>query len=320
MLVDDFLPAYDVSDSVATVAAADVAAAWTALTEVDLIEVGRRKPMVGMLGGLRMLPDLAGEVELCLDDAGLRIRFKAGEGIAGWVASHLQTAIVNDPLTDPRFVANPGMSHQIRAIICVPLYAMSLCAGVFNVHSPSRSFRMSNGPNSSFGSVKRVSRYSNVRPSSRRPSSCTSADFAVPGGPEVDELRFSYFGHQRLYADSREADTAALSYFGLRDRKTNKLSLMRRETRRLQADRLEAVAGETDLLCDDVVRLELSYYDHIKKEWVDSWRTSQADGTPNRLPTRVRVRLIIRDDQGEELAFLTESRLGMFQALDTSPH
>ncbi len=59
MLVDDFLPAYDVSDSVATVAAADVAAAWTALTEVDLIEVGRRKPMVGMLGGLRMLPDLA---------------------------------------------------------------------------------------------------------------------------------------------------------------------------------------------------------------------------------------------------------------------
>lgn len=137
---------------------------------------------------------------------------------------------------------------------------------------------------------------------------------------EVDELRFSYFGHQRLYADSRESDTAALSYFGLRDRKTNKLSLMRRETRRLQADRLESVAGETDLLCDDVVRLELSYYDHIKKEWVDSWRTSQADGTPNRLPTRVRVRLVIRDDQGEELAFLTESRLGMFQALDTSPH
>jgi hypothetical protein len=59
MLVDDFLPAYDVSDSVATVAAAGAGAAWDALTEVDLIEVGRRKPVVGMLGGLRMLPDLA---------------------------------------------------------------------------------------------------------------------------------------------------------------------------------------------------------------------------------------------------------------------
>lgn len=75
-----------------------------------------------------------------LDDAGLHIRFKAGEGLAGWAASHLQTAVVNDPLTDPRFVANPGMSHTIKAIVCVPLYAMSLCSGVFNVHSANRTF------------------------------------------------------------------------------------------------------------------------------------------------------------------------------------
>lgn len=137
---------------------------------------------------------------------------------------------------------------------------------------------------------------------------------------EVDELRFSYFGHQRLYADAREADTAAVAYFGLRDRtQGRKLSLMRRETRRLQADKLENLAGETDLLCDDVVRLELSYYDHVKKEWVDGWRTSQADGTPNRLPTRVRIKLVIRDDQGEDLPFLTESRLGMFNLLGKYP-
>jgi hypothetical protein len=59
LLVDDFLPVYDVSDSVATVVEADVQAAWGALMEVDLIEVGRRKPMVGLLGAMRMLPELA---------------------------------------------------------------------------------------------------------------------------------------------------------------------------------------------------------------------------------------------------------------------
>lgn len=58
MLVDDFLPVYDVSDTVATVVDADVATAWDALMAVDLIDVGRRRPLVAALGALRMLPDL----------------------------------------------------------------------------------------------------------------------------------------------------------------------------------------------------------------------------------------------------------------------
>jgi len=58
MIVDDFLPIYDVSDAVATVVEADAQTTWDALMEVDLVEVGRRRPMVAMLGALRMLPDI----------------------------------------------------------------------------------------------------------------------------------------------------------------------------------------------------------------------------------------------------------------------
>lgn len=58
MIVDDFLPVYDVSDSMATVVHADVATTWEALLDVDLVEVGRRRPMVGLLGALRALPDI----------------------------------------------------------------------------------------------------------------------------------------------------------------------------------------------------------------------------------------------------------------------
>jgi hypothetical protein len=57
MLVDEFLPVYDVSDAVATVVDADIATTWDALMDVDLIEVGRKRPMVGILGGIRILPD-----------------------------------------------------------------------------------------------------------------------------------------------------------------------------------------------------------------------------------------------------------------------
>src|SRR4051812_106497 len=62
MLLDEFMPVYDVSDAVATVVEADLAATWAALMEVDLIDVGRKRPLVVVLGALRMLPDLVGHL------------------------------------------------------------------------------------------------------------------------------------------------------------------------------------------------------------------------------------------------------------------
>lgn len=91
MLVDEFLPVYDVSDSVATVVEANLQTTWDALMDVDLIEVGRRRPMVAVLGALRALPDvvshvLHGEMPAPLP-AQLRLRdtttIPLGEG--GWV-------------------------------------------------------------------------------------------------------------------------------------------------------------------------------------------------------------------------------------------
>ncbi len=58
MLLDEFLPIYDVSDSVATVVEADVQRTWDALMAVDLIEVGRRRPLTGALGALRAMPEV----------------------------------------------------------------------------------------------------------------------------------------------------------------------------------------------------------------------------------------------------------------------
>ena len=58
MIADDFLPVFDVSDEIAVVSTASPSAAWDALTEVDLIEVGRRKPLVGLLGAVRILPEV----------------------------------------------------------------------------------------------------------------------------------------------------------------------------------------------------------------------------------------------------------------------
>jgi hypothetical protein len=59
---DEFLPTYDVSDAVAVVVQADPARTWDALMAADLIELGRRRPLVGALGALRGLPELVTRV------------------------------------------------------------------------------------------------------------------------------------------------------------------------------------------------------------------------------------------------------------------
>jgi hypothetical protein len=62
VFADDFLPVYDVSDEVATVVDADPGAVWEALLDADLLEVGRRVPLAGVLGALRVLPELVGHL------------------------------------------------------------------------------------------------------------------------------------------------------------------------------------------------------------------------------------------------------------------
>jgi hypothetical protein len=57
-LVDEFLPDYDFSDEIGTVVAADPAITWEALMQADLIAVGRQRPLAGLLGAIRILPDV----------------------------------------------------------------------------------------------------------------------------------------------------------------------------------------------------------------------------------------------------------------------
>jgi hypothetical protein len=59
---DEFLPHFDESDTVAITVDAPPARVWQTLLDTDLIEVGRRKPMVGLLGGLRALPQVVVEL------------------------------------------------------------------------------------------------------------------------------------------------------------------------------------------------------------------------------------------------------------------
>jgi hypothetical protein len=89
-LADRYLPTFDVSDEVAVIVDADARTTWDALMDADLIEVGRRRPLVGVLGALRVLPELVshalhGEgIPSGPDRARLRDLANLPSGSGGW--------------------------------------------------------------------------------------------------------------------------------------------------------------------------------------------------------------------------------------------
>lgn len=143
--------------------------------------------------------------------------------------------------------------------------------------------------------------------------------FEASSRADVDELTFSSFAHQRLRGGLAEGDTALVSYFGQRDPDDRRiLNLMRRETRRLQADNPKTLAGETYVLCPDVSKVKLSFYDHKRKEWQSEWSTLSATGTQY-LPTHVRITLTVIDERGQEVNYSTDARIQMTERVDYKP-
>jgi hypothetical protein len=96
---------------------------------------------------------------------------------------------------------------------------------------------------------------------------------------------------------------------------TGKQSLFRRETRRLQYEDPRSAKGSSFVVCQDVRKLNLRYYDAPQKSWRDEWNTTSADAK-DYLPTKVRIELGVVDERGGETNITTEVRIPLWQKLD----
>jgi general secretion pathway protein J len=95
---------------------------------------------------------------------------------------------------------------------------------------------------------------------------------------DVDELQFSSFAHQRLRAGAAEGDTSLITYYGARDPDDRRvLNLMRRETRRLQAEDPSVLTSESYVLCPDVSRVKFAFTTTRR-------RSGRATGAPSTRP------------------------------------
>lgn len=129
---------------------------------------------------------------------------------------------------------------------------------------------------------------------------------------ERDRIDCTAFGYVARVEDERKSDQRQLSFFLDTDERTQTKSLRRREQANLDDDFEEG--GRELTLLPDVRSLEFQYWDPQKEAWADKW---DAQGTElNRLPSRIRIEMVVVMDNGEEQTFTTQSRLWLLTPLN----
>ena len=124
-----------------------------------------------------------------------------------------------------------------------------------------------------------------------------------------DRLLFTSMAHQRLYADAKESDQMVVEYYTKSatgpDGKTQ-LNLMRREDSILD-DRMDR-GGNEDVLLEGIKRIDFTYWDSDKKDWVDEWDTRRLE-KKSILPVRVKLSISAIDETGREARYTTQARI-----------
>jgi general secretion pathway protein J len=134
-----------------------------------------------------------------------------------------------------------------------------------------------------------------------------------------DSVTFSSFGHLRVRRDANESDQSVVQYFLEQDPDdASRQHLYRRESKRLTGDLPEYLGryAPAYVLCEDVESLELRYWDPVRLEWLEEWRTTAVDQQPDRLPPRVEIKLGIMNSERDVQYFVTQTTLPMQEKVD----
>lgn len=126
---------------------------------------------------------------------------------------------------------------------------------------------------------------------------------------EEDRLLFTTMSHQRLYTDSKESDQAVIEYFVENSTEKNARSRqdLKRRVNPTVGERMDR-GGTTDVLFENVKKVEFDYWDSERKEWEDEWDTRRPEKKAI-LPTRVRITVFAPDENGKEARYMTQVRI-----------
>jgi len=140
--------------------------------------------------------------------------------------------------------------------------------------------------------------------------------FVIKDGRREADLTFTSFGNERLAIDAKESDQALFEYkLGPDPGVSGRRNLYRRVKPILDED--PDRGGQTAVLAEDVVAFSVEAWDAKDRSWRPEWDTSspQQSGAIL-LPSRVRISLTVKDEQGKDRLYSTQSDILLLQALD----
>lgn len=133
-------------------------------------------------------------------------------------------------------------------------------------------------------------------------------------GGDRDSLLLTTMSHQRLTRDARESDQSVVEFALDADPDfPGEEALWRREKVRIDDD--PEHGGTRAVLCQHVTSFDVSYWDWRKQEWAREWNAASMErqGT---LPTRVRLKLVLKMPDGRSSTFETQARIAIIRPLD----
>lgn len=133
-----------------------------------------------------------------------------------------------------------------------------------------------------------------------------------------DDLTFSSFAHLRMRKDANESDQCVLQYFIEKDpQDPQRTHLFRRESRRLTGDKADQLDEyfPAYVMIEDVEEFDVKYWDDRQREWLDEWRTTRNDMQPDRLPTRIKMKVVVKDGT-DRVTFTAQAALPMQEKID----
>lgn len=144
--------------------------------------------------------------------------------------------------------------------------------------------------------------------------------FVAKPGSKVPQISFSTMGHRVLWSDANESEQTVVTYMAHDSKeRSGQTDWVRAERRRPSNQPPEEEPAEYDVLCRNIEKVELQFWNWKNLEWQDTWDTTQADGQRGWLPSRVKITLTVKGAEDKDLKFTTQARIVMQEALLYSP-
>ncbi|MFL5390724.1 MAG: type II secretion system protein J [Myxococcales bacterium] len=140
--------------------------------------------------------------------------------------------------------------------------------------------------------------------------------FVLKDGRREADLTFTSFANERLAIDAKEGDQALFEYkLGNDPDVSGRRNLYRRVKAIFDED--PDRGGQTAVLAEDVLAFSVEAWDPKDRSWRPDWDSNSTSVNPQALvPPRVKISLTIKDEQGKEKVYTTQSSIMLDQVLD----